>query len=134
MAYIVEFIVDYTISRPSLSDLHATVEGAMAAFNAAEAKERAEVQANRNVPDEDGFVTVHRRGRKANTDGTGATVFALSSDQAAKLKPKDAGLVDFYRFQMREAKRSQLSDLRKRFEADKAKIAEMKEMRKFKPY
>ena len=66
-------------------------------------------------------------------DGTGATVLALSSDQAAKLKPKLAKFVDIYLLQIRKAKRSQLSDMPKRFEADKAKIAETKKKRKLKP-
>ena len=43
-------------------------------------------------------------------------------------------LQNFYRFQMREQKRNQLAELRKRFEEDKLQVAKMKEARKFKPF
>lgn len=59
----------------------------------------------RNVPDEDGFVTVSRKGRKTNSDIKGGSVSALRKEDADKLKPKEQGFVDFYRFQMREKKR-----------------------------
>jgi hypothetical protein len=56
----------------------------------------------RNQPDEDGFVLV--QGGKTNKDGQGASVAAFKADQAKN--PKKRGLVDFYRFQVREAKRT----------------------------
>lgn len=60
------------------------------------------------------------------------TVTAASANQT--LKPKKEGFVDFYRFQMRQAKREKLEELRANFEADKQKIAELKNRRVFKPY
>ncbi|KAJ3280214.1 Ribosomal RNA-processing protein 7 A, partial [Borealophlyctis nickersoniae] len=90
----------------------------------------------RNVPDEDGFVLVTRaRGRRnTNADASGATVTAARPEEVKKLKPKKKELVDFYRFQMRESKRNQLADLRRKFEEDKKKIAALKANRRFKPY
>jgi ribosomal RNA-processing protein 7 len=105
-------------------------------FEELELKMKKEALAKRNLPDEDGFVTVTRaRGRRnTNRDGHGAVVSAVNPALVKDLKPKEKGLVDFYRFQMRENKRNQLIELRKRFEQDKLKIAELRKSRKFKPY
>ena len=43
-------------------------------------------------------------------------------------------LKNFYRFQIREEKQNKLLELRQRFEADKVKVAAMKDARKFKPF
>jgi Ribosomal RNA-processing protein 7 (RRP7) C-terminal domain len=45
-----------------------------------------------------------------------------------------AGFNMLNRFQMREAKREQLVQLREKFEEDKAKVARMKAARVFKPF
>jgi len=47
---------------------------------------------------------------------------------------KKTELTNFYRFQMREAKRDQLQELRRRFEEDKARVARLREGRRFKPF
>jgi ribosomal RNA-processing protein 7 len=46
------------------------------------------------------------------------SVQPLRSEDAALLKPKDLAHVDFYRFQMREAKREQIADLRRVMRVD----------------
>lgn len=51
-----------------------------------------------------------------------------------KKKKKPLELKNFYRHQIREAKREQLAKLRTQFEEDKARIAKMKEARKFRPH
>ncbi|KNE64940.1 hypothetical protein AMAG_10605 [Allomyces macrogynus ATCC 38327] len=71
--------------------------------------------------DEDGFILVTRK--------RGARVEA-----AQNVKPKAHELKDFYRFQMREEKRSRLLELREKFAQDKKKIEELKQSRRFKPY
>ncbi|KAJ3362668.1 hypothetical protein GGF32_005690 [Allomyces javanicus] len=71
--------------------------------------------------DEDGFILVTRK--------RGARVEA-----AQNVKPKEHELKDFYRFQMREEKRSRLLELREKFAQDKKKIEELKQSRRFKPY
>jgi ribosomal RNA-processing protein 7 len=43
-------------------------------------------------------------------------------------------LKNFYRFQMREEKTKKLGDLRKKFEEDKQRVAQMKASRSFKPF
>lgn len=51
-----------------------------------------------------------------------------------KKKKKTLELKNFYRHQIREAKREQLAKLREKFEEDKARIDRMKAARKFKPF
>lgn len=117
------------------------VDTAMELFQDEEMQRKRALDESRNVPDEDGFVTVTRKGRKTNQDAKGGSVLALKKEDAESLKPKEHGLVDFYRFQQRERKRNgnlltyvELADLRRKFEQDKEKIQQMKESRKFKPY
>jgi ribosomal RNA-processing protein 7 len=128
-------------SRPSVTELQSQVNAAMAQFAELEAQRIQEEMDQLNQPDADGFITVRRtRGRKLNKDAQGGKVYAIKADEAAKLKPKEKGLVDFYRFQMRETKRNriltnaELHELRQKFEQDKKRISEMREKRKFKPY
>lgn len=51
-----------------------------------------------------------------------------------KQKQKDKKLINFYSFQMRETKMEHLTQLRRKFENDKKRIATMRAARKFKPY
>lgn len=61
-------------------------------FTAMEAQIREHEESLKNLPDEDGFITV-RRG-KVNTDGTVA-VRTLRASDASGLKQKDLGQVLF---------------------------------------
>lgn len=90
-----------------------------------ERKIREEEEAKRNMPDEDGFVTVMRRGKKGNSDGN-VTVHALRVEEASKLKPREVGQVDFYRFQAREAKRKQIAELREVINLDSSGLRRIK--------
>ncbi|KAJ3157908.1 Ribosomal RNA-processing protein 7 [Geranomyces variabilis] len=131
-----KYLAGHYAARPTLATLAAETNSTLAAFEDAERAARAAVESARNVPDADGFVTVVRgRGRKGmNSDGQGASVTAARADDLKKLKPKKKELVDFYRFQLRENKRNQLADLRRKFEEDKQKIAALRANRRFNPY
>ncbi|KAJ3158878.1 Ribosomal RNA-processing protein 7 [Geranomyces michiganensis] len=131
-----KYLAAHYAARPTLATLAAETDSTLAAFEDAERAARAAIESARNVPDEDGFVTVVRgRGRKGmNSDGQGASVTAARADDLKKLKPKKKELVDFYRFQLRENKRNQLADLRRKFEEDKQKIAALRASRRFNPY
>ncbi|CAM9389706.1 unnamed protein product [Discosporangium mesarthrocarpum] len=98
-------------------------------------------------PDENGFETVtykKKRGRERLGPGGGGAGGGWTAaggggeGQGRGLRRKkrkgSEGLPDFYRFQMREARRDQLVRLRKRFEEDKARVERMKAQRKFKPF
>ncbi|CAI2176959.1 7771_t:CDS:2 [Funneliformis geosporum] len=125
---------DYRLHRPVQIKLQEEVDEYMVKFEEAELERRKTLEEKLNQPDEDGFITVTRVGRRnVNTDGT-ITVTAAKADEIKNLKPKNKELTDFYRFQMREVKRNKLIDLRKKFEEDKEKIAKLKASRRFKPY
>ncbi|CAG8445721.1 16000_t:CDS:2 [Dentiscutata erythropus] len=126
------WLQEYQKLRADPNKLNAQVNEYIRKFEEAEQEKHKALEARRNQPDEDGFILVTGTGkRNINTDGT-ITVTAVKADVAKNLKPKNKGLVDFYRFQMREAK--QLAELRKKFEDDKRKIADLKAARRFKPY
>jgi len=79
------------------------------------------------MPDEDGFVTV-TRGSK------GGTRMDQAKELAEKQKEKNKGLADFYRFQMREKRKEQQTEMLKKFADDKRKVEEMRQRRgKLKP-
>ena len=124
------------MSIPDASELETLVNQELLEFEEMEESMRQEALSKRNMPDADGFVTVTRaRGRRnTNKDGSGGSATAVSVEQAKDLKPKEHALMDFYRFQMRENKRNQLVDLRRKFEEDKLKIEDLKKKRKFKPF
>ncbi|KAI9168648.1 hypothetical protein H9P43_008021 [Blastocladiella emersonii ATCC 22665] len=103
--------------------MHRLVEAAtavIAEYDARKAEESRSQQAK--TVDADGFILVTRK-RGGNT-----------SEAAARTKPKEHERKDFYRFQMREEKRSRLLELREKFESDKKRIEELKRNRRFKPY
>lgn len=98
--------------------------GLFEADRAAELARRAELRAG--VPDDDGFVTVTYK-RKA--------VGEAPRDSAKRSKKKPPAAPDFYRFQLREAKRAKLAQLRESVQADRnraAKIQAAADQRKFK--
>ncbi|KAL8729087.1 MAG: hypothetical protein Q9181_005121 [Wetmoreana brouardii] len=91
-----------------------------AAREAAQARARAR---QRQVPDEEGFITVTRGGR------TDPARQEAAQQLAEKQKEKQKGLEDFYRFQTRERKKAKAAELLKKFEEDKEKVRRMKERR-----
>ncbi|OMH82985.1 Ribosomal RNA-processing protein-like protein [Zancudomyces culisetae] len=141
---------EYQKIRPELDTVQKEVDLFMQKFEAAEYEREKAISAQRNVPDEDGFVTVSysNKNRKgafdsmggANADismvtGSSMTVTgnkALSEKLAAKKKKMEHAT--FYRWQQRENKKQEINDLRKKFEDDKAKIEQLKAKRRFKPY
>lgn len=81
--------------------------------------------------DEDGFMMMKPR-KKRKRQGT-APVHSKGVKRS-RSGAKNKELKNFYRFQMREEKRTKLAELRQKFEQDKEKIAQMKAARKFKPF
>ncbi|CAG8712306.1 9345_t:CDS:2, partial [Racocetra fulgida] len=98
----------YQKLRMDPNKLSAQVDEYIRKFEEAEKEKHKALEARRNQPDEDGFILVTGTGkRNINTDGT-ITVTAAKADV--------------------------LVDLRKKFEDDKRKIADLKAARRFKPY
>ncbi|KAG8956706.1 Ribosomal RNA-processing protein 7 [Tulasnella sp. 424] len=93
------------------------------------------------IVDEDGFTLVTRggpkRGPKVVTKDFAAAIQHGEQNEAAERLKKHQDkihLKDFYRFQVREKKRSAFMEQRKKFEQDKEAIERLKAKRKFKPY
>ncbi|KAK9831949.1 hypothetical protein WJX81_001994 [Elliptochloris bilobata] len=85
----------------------------------------------------DGWTVVTRKaGRRKTTDGSGIAVGSVAPAVARAQADarKDQKLADFYRFQQRDRRRNDLSELRQKFAEDKRRIAELKAARRFKPY
>lgn len=104
---------------PSRKELLRSVNGFMTAYAQMESARAKENARNRQMPDEDGFITV-TRGSKG-----GARAEEIK-ELAEKHKEKNKGLEDFYRFQMREKRKEQHFEMLRKFEDDKRKVAEMR--------
>ena len=61
----------------------------------------------------------------------GGVAAAATAEAGASVKQKLT--TNFYRFQQRERRRDELSQLREQFQVDKRKIQELKAARRFKP-
>lgn len=107
---------------PSRKELLRSVNGFMTAYAQMEDAKAKENARKRQMPDEDGFITV-TRGSKG-----GARAEEIK-ELAEKHKEKNKGLEDFYRFQMREKRKEQHNEMLKKFEDDKRKVAEMRNRR-----
>ncbi|KAJ2498163.1 hypothetical protein GGH96_004533 [Coemansia sp. RSA 1972] len=130
------YLYEHRASRPPLDLLKTEVDSFMAKFEESQYERDRMLAQQQNVPDEDGFVTVVRRGRHTkNTDGA-VSVKVLSAEDAreAGAKKKEVVFGNMYKFQMRERKNNQLVELRKKFEEDKERIARMRQARQFRPY
>ncbi|KAG9286695.1 hypothetical protein G9A89_012245 [Geosiphon pyriformis] len=128
-----KWLQEYKICRDH-EKLQTNIDEFMRHFELAEQERQLALEAQLNQPDEDGFILVTRAARRnTNTDGK-IYVTAAKHENIVKLKPKKKELVDFYRFQMREVKRNKLVELRKKFQEDREKIAQLREARRFRPY
>ncbi|KAJ1724969.1 hypothetical protein LPJ53_000823 [Coemansia erecta] len=131
------YLYEYRAVRPPADMLKEEVDSYMAKFQEAQYERDRMLSQQQNVPDEDGFITVVRRGRTTrNGDSNGAFTAASVEEarEAGANKKKDVVFGNMYRFQVRERKHDQLTDLRKKFEEDKEKIARMRQTRQFRPY
>lgn len=82
---------------------------------------------------DDGWVTVGKKGHNAGFKQKESVINRLEQ-KIQNQKKKAKSLTSFYTFEMRESKKQQLMELRKKFEDDKLKMNSMKQSRKFKPY
>lgn len=118
--------------RPDPERLQDQADEVVAAFEDAEtAEEQRRAALREGGTDEDGFtlVTYKKKTRAREDDGGLAGL-----PKRRRKKKKNTELGNFYRHEIREAKREQLAKLREQFEADKARVAKMKESRKFRPH
>lgn len=83
--------------------------------------------------DEDGWTTVGKKGQNAGFKQKESVISKLEQ-KIRDQKKKAKNLTNFYSFELRESKKQQLMDLRRKFEEDKLKMNSMRQNRKFKPY
>jgi len=81
-------------------------------------------------PDSEGWVTVVNTKKKSKQE----KLEEIQAKVGKKKKKKNREIAHFYSFIERQNKMDHLVQLRKKFEEDKKRIAQMREARKFKPY
>jgi ribosomal RNA-processing protein 7 len=108
---------------PPRRELLQSVDSYMSAYSKMEeARSRADVK-RRQIPDEDGFVTVTKGARG------GVVRKEDVKELGEKQKAKNKGLDDFYRFQMRERRKEEQGEFLRKFNEDKRRVDEMKKRR-----
>lgn len=111
---------------PSRRELLRCVDGYMTAYAQMEEARTQENARKRQIPDEDGFITVVR-----GSKGGLRTEDAKGLGKKQQTKDQDRSVGDFYRFQMRERRKEEQEQLLKKFGEDKSKVEEMRQRRKF---
>ncbi|KAI9660030.1 MAG: Meiotic recombination protein dmc1 [Bathelium mastoideum] len=109
----------HKLSYPSAEDVQPKVDLYMTRFAAAEVARTKRLARLRQVPDEDGFITVTRGGR------VGPARIEETHKMLEEQQERNKGKEDFYRFQVRERKKAEAGQLLKAFEEDKKKVVEM---------
>ncbi|KAF8165777.1 ribosomal RNA-processing protein 7-domain-containing protein [Crassisporium funariophilum] len=132
----------YDSLRPPLDAVRAYADSSIAVYEyeLAKNKQKSKYHKGEAVVDEDGFTLVTRGGAYGQTLGGGVSVaskrFQRSGEtsrnrsQKKEKKEKDG----FYAFQKAEKQRSDLMELKRKWEEDKAKVEKLKASRRFKPY
>lgn len=110
------------LQYPSKKELLRSVNAFMTTYAEMEESRSQENARRRQMPDEDGFVTV-TRGSK------GSSRMEEAKELAIKHKEKEKSLEDFYRFQTREKRKGQHAEMLKMFEDDKRRVEEMRHQR-----
>lgn len=128
------YLTHHKMRYPDAATLQAKVDALMTDWNRREEEKARLAKRQRNVPDEDGFVTVTRGGRVGPARMHDAEAKRLEMEEKEKKKKAELSEKPFYRFQMREIRKAEQAELVKRFEEDKARLQGMKEKRgKFVP-
>eukprot|EP00560_Eucampia_antarctica_P003716 CAMPEP_0197842594 /NCGR_PEP_ID=MMETSP1437-20131217/46824_1 /TAXON_ID=49252 ORGANISM="Eucampia antarctica, Strain CCMP1452" /NCGR_SAMPLE_ID=MMETSP1437 /ASSEMBLY_ACC=CAM_ASM_001096 /LENGTH=355 /DNA_ID=CAMNT_0043452485 /DNA_START=35 /DNA_END=1102 /DNA_ORIENTATION=- len=131
---------DQIIDRSVLS---AACDSIMAKFEDAETEAEQKLRDSGNQPDEDGFVTVSYSASAAVETNDGlekAQSFGVGRRKAGKRSRKrkegmgKKELDDFYRFQTRESKKRNLSELKQQFQEDLERVKKMKEQKLYRPF
>lgn len=113
------YAIHNKLQYPSRKELLNSVDEYMSAYAQMEEARSREAAKKRQLPDEDGFVTVTK----------GAVRKEEAKLLAEKAQEKNAGLEDFYRFQTRDKRQEQQGGMLRQFEEDKRRVDEMKRRR-----
>lgn len=116
---IVEGIIkDFFASRPDPQALQKRVNDQMQAYEEREERRRKELIERSKTVDEDGFMTV-------------VNPHPLPQPAAKDQDEPFEGLKNFYKFQTRQQKVNQLDELRRKFEEDKVRLAQLRKNKLF---
>lgn len=128
-----------TFNFLDIDSLKESINVSLLEFNKKEADEEEEIQNQGTIIDEDGFQLVvgkHRKTKAAIMGKSNRMKLVnnehLSDDLDDKNKAKQRS--DFYRFQIRERKKQEMSELLKKFKDDQQRIKELRERKRFRPY
>lgn len=100
-------------------------------------QEKKRAKESAGVEDDEGWVTVSKHGKKKVFTASERLENGLTARETKKQEKRDrqiAAVGNFYSYKHKEGKMSKIMELRKKFDEDKRKIAEMKASRRFKPY
>ncbi|VDD96381.1 unnamed protein product [Enterobius vermicularis] len=133
-----KFAEDYRKTYVPADELQKQVDEFMDAYDSRILEEKRIAKNMRNVPDDEGWITVTRKGSKrvppkavvASKDGVKSNIKKKKKSVVACFQQVD---VAFYSFHVKESKLKRLEELRAKFEEDKKKISLAKAMRKFRP-
>lgn len=122
---VVGYRTHHTLTFPSRTALQRSVNTYLTHFTALESARSKLLSNQRQVPDEDGFVTVTRGGR------AGPARMEEAQAAAERLKEREKKRVGggFYRFQTRESRKLKERELRDQFEVDRKRMQDMRERR-----
>ncbi|KDR09508.1 ribosomal RNA-processing protein 7 homolog A isoform X1 [Zootermopsis nevadensis] len=122
---------EYNNRIPDISLLQKEIDTFMEKFDD-EAHRKALKEKEMMQEDEEGWITVTKRGRKPGFARKESVEKKIMGKEKQRRSKKE--LRNFYRFQIRESKMKHLVNLRKKFEEDKKKLALLKQSRRFKPF
>ncbi|XP_038223592.1 ribosomal RNA-processing protein 7 homolog A [Zerene cesonia] len=112
-------------------DLKESIEKFMQNYDE-KVKKELEEEKKLEQEDEEGWVTVTKRGKVQSFARTEKVENKIMANEEKSKKKKE--LKNFYTFQIRESKMKHIVSLRQKFEEDKRKIAQIKQSRRFKPF
>lgn len=132
-----KWVDEYHTNRLDLEVLQQRIDDFIAEYE--EQEEQARKDREAKIAEDGWTVVVHRKGGKKTSDPESGVVVGSVSQGAVlhntdRKKSKETVGLDFYRFQRREAQRSEVMKLQSKFEEDKKRIQQLRAARKFKPY
>ncbi|KAM9933604.1 hypothetical protein OXX80_006778 [Metschnikowia pulcherrima] len=117
------------------NELARDVSKALESFNRAEQESKEELQKQTEIVDEDGFTLVVGSHTKTKAGMLGKQKLLQTKEhEKIKKKMKKKEKDDFYRFQLREQKKTEMNDLLHKFKQDQERVKLMKERKRFRPY
>ncbi|KAJ9589122.1 hypothetical protein L9F63_017581 [Diploptera punctata] len=122
---------EYNERIPDVSLLKKDIDNFMEKYDNEES-ENAQKEKETMEEDDEGWVTITKRGRKPGFARKESVEKKILGKERQRRSKKE--LQNFYRFQIRESKMKHLVTLRKKFEEDKKKLVKLKESRKFRPF